>query len=237
MTSTYITPEGEPFQETWRDFDYKPCVTPKVKARFNDLLLLPKRLKLARMKDIPFDVSRHTETVRRAKFQDPPPKKEEDKREEETEQKNKQGQEKASAVVPAIPANWPCAVSSKPTYGQQSPIRGVQPSVPRELVWLYAALCAICFMMALLPPFRKLIFREVLVKVGIDEVLAPVLGAICSIGDSFPIVRNICSCLYNIFGFWVLAGGAFWAAKWVWENRDTFVLPSVRIGSRYSRSK
>lgn len=234
MTSTYITPDGEPFNETWREFDHKPCVTPKVKARFNDLLFLPKRLKLARMKDIPFDVSRHTETLRRTRFQEPPPKKED--KEEEKEEKDKGGQDKKSAVVLAVPSSWSTAVSPSTTFPQQSPRRVVGSSVPREVLCLYAGLCAVFFMMALLAPFRKLVFREVIVKVIINEALAPVLGVICSIGDTFPVVRDIVSCLYNVFGFWVLAGGAFWLAKGVWEHRNDFVLPSIRIGSRYKHT-
>ena len=63
---TYTTPEGKPYEETWHDFpEYKPSLTPEVQARFDDLLLLPKRLKLARLKDIPFEVARHTEKARK----------------------------------------------------------------------------------------------------------------------------------------------------------------------------
>jgi hypothetical protein len=84
-------------------------------------------------------------------------------------------------------------------------------------------------MMALFPPFRKLVFREIIVKVIIDEILTPILGVMCTIGDKFPVVRNIVGGLYNILGFWILAGGGIRVALWIWENRKCLVLYGVKM--------
>jgi hypothetical protein len=224
----YITPEGKPYKETWHDFpEYKPSLTCEVQARFDDLLLLPKRLKLARLKDIPFEVARHTEMVRRAKFTQP---QEEATKDGGSDEKNKEGKQKESSAGRTMTSTkWLSTVSPLSTQVSQTSPKPVKPPRSMELLWLYAVLCAVCFMMALFPPFRKLVFREIIVKVIIDEILAPILGVMCTIGDKFPVVRDIVGGLYNIFGFWILAGGGIWVALWIWENRKCLVLYGVKM--------
>lgn len=212
----YLTPEGEVYKETWGDFpQYKPCWTQEVQARIDDLLLLPKRFKLARMKEIPFEVSRHTETVRRDKFR-------EQKDNDEGSGKTEEGKQKVTKSSESDASAGTISYWSGPAVATIQPrVSSVRRSSPFELLLIYTAICAIFFLMALLPPFRKLIFREIVVKVVIDGIVAPILRGMCHIGDSFPVIREILICLYNGFGFWVLAGGAFLLAKLAWESRNT----------------
>lgn len=221
----YLTPEGEVYEETWRDFpQYKPCWTQEDQARIDDLLLLPQRFKLARMKEIPFEVSKHTENVRRDKFKE---QKDKDKGSEITEGKEEETKSSESDASAGTISHW-----LGPGFTKTATIRprgsSVRCSSPFELLVIYTAMCAIFFLMALLPPFRKMIFREIVVKVVIDTIVAPILRGMCSLGDTFPVIRGILICLYNGFGFWVLAAGAFLLAKVAWESRKTFGSASYR---------
>ena len=216
----YFTPEGEVYKETWRDFpQYKPCWTQEVQARIDDLLLLPQRFKLARMKEIPFEVSKHTENMRREKFKE---QKDKYKGSEITEEgKKKETKSSESDASADTISHWPGPGFTK-TATIQPPGSSVRCSSSFELLLIYTAMCAVFFLMALLPPFRKMIFREIFVKVVIDAIIAPILQGMCSLRDTFPVIREILICLYNGFGFWVLAAGAVLLAKVAWESRKTF---------------
>jgi hypothetical protein len=215
----YITPEGEVYNETWRDFPQcKPCWTPEIQARIDDLFLLPKRFKLARMKEIPLEVARHTESVRRDKFKQ---QTEEDAKPKIMTNKGEQKEMKLpeSDISTRTISHWR-GPPFRQTATSQPRASSVRCSSSFELLLIYTAICAIFFLMALLPAFRKIVFREIVVKVIIDGIVAPILRGICYIGDTFPVMREICICLYNIFGFWILAGGAFLLAKLAWKNRN-----------------
>jgi hypothetical protein len=166
--------------------------------------------------------------ARRAKFTEPEEDEKEKKEGEEEDNDTKEGQKEESSVVQAMTsAKWPSAISPPAAQLQQRPSNAVQISVQGEFLLLYAVLCAVCFLMALFLPFRKLVFREIIVKVIIDEILAPVLGVLCSIGDRFPVVRDLFTS-DGSFGFWILSGGMIFLAKWMWDNRNNFGLATGR---------
>jgi hypothetical protein len=107
-------------------------------------------------------------------------------------------------------------------------------------IWFYAILCAIFFAMAQFPVFRSWIVTEVVVKVGIDGVLPPLLQIVCTVGEkcmeALPLTSNVVLLLYSVFGFWPLAATFVWA---IWKTVDviTFVEASFRKLAVYAMKK
>jgi hypothetical protein len=135
-------------------------------------------------------------------------------------------------------ANEKVVSSSQSAEVAQPPAQITSPSTTLSsqnasniIIWFHMILCAIFFAMALFPDFRSWIVNEVIVTVGIDGFLPPLLQIACAVSEkcmeTLPLTSNIILSLYSVFGFWPLAAVLVWA---IWQTWDitTFVETSFR---------
>lgn len=101
-------------------------------------------------------------------------------------------------------------------------------------------LSIIFFLMAMIPSFRSFVVREFIVNFLIGAVAPPLLQGARVVGEMFserlPLASFLIVSLYNVFGFWVLAGGITWVAWNLWIAARVVQLSSKALTRRAADS-